>query len=224
MRHEVRLVVKAAVYLCIIGLGANAGSIAVDNPRAQTVPTVKPGPVVVPYTVVLSEVVVGASGTKTTGPSQTWALRSDGATVLKIGEGDKATRLVHYPDGTRVEVSDSLRAKRTLSKLNDPPSHRDPQKMCARPVGPAAANRNESPPTLDTVQGHRAARISMGASTNWYALDAGCALLKRTLGFEAGGASHLELVSLIPGEPSAALFAAPADYREAAAPALAPIP
>jgi hypothetical protein len=215
---------NAAVYIAIIGLGANAGSMVVDNVRAQTLPTVKPGAVVVPYTVVLSEVVVGASGNRQPGPSQTWALRSDGATALKIGEGEKATRLVHYPDGTRVEVSDHMRAKRTLSKLNDPPSHRDPEKMCALTGGPAPTNRNESPPTLDTVQGHRAARISRGASTNWYALDAGCALLKRTLGFEAGSASHLELVSLIPGEPSAALFAVPADYREAAPPALAPIP
>jgi hypothetical protein len=224
MRHGGWRVVNAAVYLAIIGLGANAGSMVVESTQAQTLSTIKPGAVVVPYTVVLSEVVVGSSGNTTTGPSQTWALRSDGATVLKIGEGDKATRLVSYPDGTRVEVSDSLRAKRTLSKLNDPPSPRDPQKMCAMPVGPAAANRNESPPALDSVQGHRAARISRGAATNWYALDAGCALLKRSLGFEAGGASHLELVSLIPGEPSAELFAAPADYREAASPASAPIP
>jgi hypothetical protein len=55
-----------------------------------------------------------------------------------------------------------------------------------------------------------------GRGTNWYALDAGCALIKRTLAFDGGGASNLELVSLIPGEPSAALFAAPSDYREAA--------
>ena len=222
MRHDARRAAQATMYIVIVVLAANAGPIAVHNLRVQAPSHVPPGTVVVPYTVVLSEVVVGASGKKLTGPSQTWALRSDGATVLKIGEGDKATRLVSYPDGTRVEVSDHMRAKRTLSKLDDPPSHRDPQKMCATPI--ASPNRRESSPTMDTVQGHRAARISRGTSTNWYALDAGCALLKRTLGFEAGGASHLELVSLIPGEPSAALFAAPADYREAAPPALAPIP
>jgi hypothetical protein len=174
--------------------------------------------VVVPYTVVLNEVVVSASGNRQLGPSQTWALRSDGATALKIGEGEKGTRLVHYPDGTRVEVSDHMRAKRTLSKLAESPSHRDPQKTCANPRGSASPDRPESSPTIDTVLGHRAARISRGAATNWYALDAGCALIKRTLTFDAGGASHLELVSLIPGEPSAVLFAVPADYREAAPP------
>jgi hypothetical protein len=223
MRHAVPRAAKATGYIAIIMLGANAGSMVVDNARAQTLSTVPPGATVVPYTVVLAEVMVSASGNRQAGPSQTWALRSDGATVLKIGEGDKATRLVRYPHGTRVEVSDHMRAKRTLSKLEDPPSHRDPQKTCANPLGSASPDRGESSATIDTVQGHRAAKIFRGAATNWYALDAGCALIKRTLTFEAGSASHLELVSLIPGEPSAALFAVPADYRESA-PRSTPIP
>jgi hypothetical protein len=42
----------------------------------------------------------------------------------------------------------------------------------------------------------------------------GCALIRRHLPYENGGASNLELVSLVPGEPSSALFTTPADYRE----------
>jgi hypothetical protein len=141
MRHEVWRAAKATVYIAIIVLGANAGTSAVDHARAHTLSIVPPGAVVVPYTVVLSEVVVSASGNRQVGPSQTWALRSDGATALKIGEGEKATRLVHYQDGTRVEVSDHMRAKRTLSKLDAPPSHRDPQNTCATPL--ASTDRRE---------------------------------------------------------------------------------
>jgi hypothetical protein len=207
---------RTVLYLSVAILGVNAVRLGVDKVRAQAPPTIPAGAVVTPYTAVLSEVVIGASGKTRMGPSQTWAMRSDGATVLKIGEGEKSTRLVRFPDGTRVEVSDALRGKTTLYKPFDRAWLRDPQTNCATPLGRDTSDGHESKALSDSVQGNRAARISRGSGTYWYALDAGCALIKRSLRFDGGGFSNLELVSLIRGEPSAGLFATPEDYREVA--------
>jgi hypothetical protein len=71
----------------------------------------------------------------------------------------------------------------------------------------------------ETVAGYRTAKIapakdSEGATTSWYALDYGCALVKQRWEFSTKEVSEKELVALVAGEPDATLFDVPANYRE----------
>jgi hypothetical protein len=59
----------------------------------------------------------------------------------------------------------------------------------------------------------------LGGATRWYALDHGCAPVKRIIEFDGQGSSRLELVALIPGEP-----AVPDEYEEGPPSKFAPAP
>jgi hypothetical protein len=67
--------------------------------------------VVVPYTVVLAETMIGPNGTRSAGPHQTWAARSDGSVVVVMGEADHAGRQIRFGFDVHVIVNDSSRAK-----------------------------------------------------------------------------------------------------------------
>jgi hypothetical protein len=165
-----------------------------------------------PYTVVLKETVIGRDGKARTASTQTWAVRSDGSTLIKLGAGETGSRLIWFASGIEVMTNDRLRLKSTVRKPDSPPG-RNPRLGCTSPH-----ITNEKSWGEETVEGYRAAKVTAGvtdrASTAWYALDHGCAKIKSRLGFETGDASELRLVSLIPGEPSDLLFDVPPDYQE----------
>jgi len=214
MSRTIRPTVKTALYLSLAVLAVNAARMGVGQVRAQAgASALSSGAAPVPHTVVLSEVIVGKTGRRTSGPNQTWAVRADGAFAFQIVEGGATTRQITFPDGTRIDVNDSQRTKSTVRKALDQHWLKDPAQNCVS-APHRATSATQPPPVIETVQGHRAAKITKGGTTAWYALDAGCATLKRDHEFEEGGSSHLELVSLIPGEPSTALFTTAAHYVE----------
>lgn len=213
MSSNLRRLGIAVVGVSIAVLGVSAARMGWDRVRAQAIGPAAPGATIVPYTVVLREIYTSASGKAVEASSQTWAVRSDGARALKLGEGDGGTRIINLPDGTRIEVSDFHRARSTTRKPYEGPWLRNPASMCASPPS-NATDLQDTAPTVEPVQGHRAAKFTRKSGEYWYALDAGCAPIKRRLNFAGGGHSDLRLVSLLVGEPSEALFAAPAGYEE----------
>ena len=217
MASNLRSTATALLYVSIAALAISAVRMGLQQVEAhgQPVTPLASGRAVVPYTVVLSELMIGKNGRKTAGPNQTWALRSDGAVATKIDEGELGSRVVVLPDGTRIEVSDSKRVKSTTFKPHDRSWVRDPIQYCA-PL-PHRADPTQPPtsaPPIEMIQGYRAVRVVQDNRTTWFALDVGCATLKREIKFDDGTSTNIQLVSLIPGEPSMALFTAPDDYRE----------
>jgi hypothetical protein len=164
------------------------------------------------YTVVLKETVIGRDGKAREASTQTYAVRSDGSTLVKLGANETGSRRIWFASGVEVMANDRLRRKSTIRKPVGPP-RRDPRSGCTHPDISGEKFEGE-----ETVDRYRAAKISRGAMdrtlTTWYALDHGCAQIKSGLGFETGEASGIRLVTLIAGEPEAALFAIPPDYQE----------
>ena len=66
----------------------------------------------------------------------------------------------------------------------------------------------------ETIAGYRTAKIASDIITEWRALDYGCALVKDRWDFGPTEFTEKELVALVGGEPDAALFDVPANYRE----------
>jgi hypothetical protein len=222
-RPGARDLLRRALYTVVVLLALNAVRMAMPNLRALPVSAAQARADVVPYTVTLRETVVSSSGRRLAAPVQTLAVRSDGATVLRIGDGDKSTRHIRFPSGITVEVSDALRARSTIYRPGKS-SIRAPRENCTKTVDGEVAREGQSDATLAHVSGYRAVRITSGGTTHWFALDYGCALLERIVDSGAQGSSHLELVTLIPGEPSEALFQVPDEYREGAPSRFAPPP
>jgi hypothetical protein len=179
--------------------------------------------VIVPYTVILDETVSNAQGRPVAAPSQTWAVRSDGAVAVKIGDGEKGSRQIRLSSGLQVEVIDAVQAKSTtlrpIADLGIP----DPNQNCLPTTG-GKSKAGERLAAVERLDGYRVARITAGSTTRWLALDHGCAIVRRIIDFGEQGSSRLELVSLIPGEPSESLFLVPANYRETAPSGLGPAP
>ena len=188
--------------------------------RAQS--AVPAGSSVVPYTAVLVETVTRPNGTRVAAPSQTQAIRSDGARLIKLGEGDKASRQLLFPNGLQAEVIDFLKAKSTTQKPVIASWLLDPRQDCARTLTGQSTRGNLA--GIESVAGYRAAKIVADSTIKWLALDYGCAELRRTTDWGANGSSELALVSLIPGEPSPALFELPEHYKEGPPSAYAPPP
>jgi len=66
----------------------------------------------------------------------------------------------------------------------------------------------------ETVAGYRTVKIMNNNVTAWYALDYGCAMVKDRWDFGGKEFTEKYLISLIGGEPDAALFDVPATARE----------
>lgn len=224
MESRFKRVIRRGLYVGAAVLAINAIRLTIPLVRAQSISPVPSGVAVVPYTVALTETVVSPDGRRMAAPAQTQAIRSDGARLIKNGEGDKSSRHLLFPSGIEVEVSDFLQAKSTTQKPVQGSWLLDPKADCARTVLGAVAYGDGSMTTLESVAGYRAAKIVSGVTTRWLALDHGCAPLKRIIDWGEKGSSELTLVSLIPGEPSSALFSTPDSYREGPPSAFAPPP
>jgi hypothetical protein len=217
-------VLKSIVYLVMATLAINAVRIATSSMRAQSISVVPAGAVVAPYTATFTERVQARDGRRISAPAQTLALRSDGAAVMQLGNGKTSVRYVRFPSGIFAQVSDALRAKSTTQKQIQDSWIRDPRTNCTHSLVGKIASQGEGNPSLEQVAGYRTARISAGNSTSWFALDHGCALIKRVIDYGDNEASYLDLVTLVPGEPSEALFSVPDDYKEGAPSEFVPPP
>jgi hypothetical protein len=169
---------------------------------------------VVPYTVVLSETTTNTGGKRRVASLQTWAVRSDGSAVVKLGTADTGSRMMWLAGGVEITTDDVNRRKSSARvTANSVTASRLPSAQC---LGQATNSPpGESVLSLESVAGYRAVKISNGAhATRWYALDYGCALVRQRIDFGIEGISEVSLVNLIPGEPAQALFAVPVDYTE----------
>jgi hypothetical protein len=211
-----RPVLRWVLILVVICLGAQAGRFlhlritARNSARAARV--TRP----ISYTTTLREIVHGPDGTTTAGPEYTFAVRSDGSSLLRsIGRGSQ--RVLYLSSGLQVDTNDGTNSKSTMRFPNFNPLRfqRNPDSNCLNSM--AGMPMTSVPETFlgeETVSGYRAAKTARGGTTSWYALDYGCALVKDRWEFSATEVSEKELVALIAGEPDKSLFEVPAHYRE----------
>lgn len=206
----------AICLLLAIGLFVN-GRRALTKAQAATVFQVTP------YTVKIRHAVVNqAKGTRSEpGATMTIAVRSDGSRAIvnttRYAGGYDVSRVVEHASGGRVELGDmwdiktswKSREKPTLAKW-----YRDPKQNCLLSLaGERFTSTTESFLGETSVSGYRASMIQRGGSTEWFALDTGCALLKARHDF-GGSVNEQELVALIPGDPEPSLFHVPASFHE----------
>lgn len=220
MKTNFRRVVRVSVYVAAAALAINAvwlTSRSARAVRAQVLPAVS-------YTLVLHETVTGPSGTARSGSLQTRAVRSDGATVLRLGSAEDGSRLIWLPSGIQIMTDDRSHAKSTMRRLENPNGwYRNRQTGCI-----ATDASHESVLGEETVDRYRAVKISRKTNariqTVWYALDYGCAVVRSRMDFGGLESSEWRVVTLVPGEPADELFAIPSDYKEGPLSALDPDP
>jgi hypothetical protein len=163
---------------------------------------------IAPYTVILQDYRLQAD-LRTPGEKFIYAVRSDGSRVIEVVGRQ---RLLDFASGKTQAVIESSRRKTTTFDADlaqDTPWLPDPSKQCAIP-----GLDTQSVLGQEVVNGYRTVKVSNGPTTQWYALDYGCALIKDRADWLDGQASEKILVALIAGEPSPLLFEDPAGYRE----------
>lgn len=163
----------------------------------------------IPYTVTLRGTVTGPDGTTTPGLEYTVAVRSDGSKMMGF-RGEGSQRLMYLASGFQVDTNDENNTKSSIRrpKENAANSQRDPDSKCLLSM---AGRPITFPPDdvfvgEETIAGYRAAKITAGIITSWYALDYGCAPIKERWEFSATEVSEKELVALVAGEPDPSLF------------------
>jgi hypothetical protein len=172
------------------------------------------------YTVVLRESIVGADGVAHQGSLNTRALRSDGSSMTALGTispGQKGSRIIELASGVRIQTDEWQQRKSTMVKPFDLTSRmQDPKSNCTAMLsGAPLSSRPVSLAGTENVGEFRAAKIVIDStSTNWFALDYGCAPIKTYMNFGSQGSSGYSLVSFKPGEPDSALFSVAANYVE----------
>jgi hypothetical protein len=72
----------------------------------------------------------------------------------------------------------------------------------------------EKPDGEEVIGAYRAVRLTYGSTTQWLALDYGCALIKDRAEWPDGQMSEKRLVALIQGEPAPSIFDDPAGFQE----------
>jgi hypothetical protein len=211
-----RTILRWVFVLGIMALSVQAGRLVHLQIKARTDARAARVGRPIPYTVTLREIVHGPDGTTNLGPEYTYAVRSDGTTLMRW-VGRSSQRLLYFPSGLQVDTNDGTNTKSSmmLPNLNPARLQRNPVSNCLNSM---AGMPMTSPPETflgeEIVAGYRTAKIADGLTTSWHALDYGCALVKDRWDFSATEVSEKELVALFPGEPDKALFDVPAHYRE----------
>jgi hypothetical protein len=200
--------------LVVIGVTILMGRLIHSRSTAQEVRTGGP----IPYTVILGEAVYRPDGTATVAGEYTQAVRSDGSFVWRYAETDHVLteRGIQFASGIEVTIDEIANTKSTMRKHGNPARLlRDPNSNC---INSLAGEPFTSPPEVfsgeERVAGHRTVKLTNGNATRWHALDCGCAMVKSRYDWGGGSVTEKNLVRLIPGEPDAALFEAPATAKE----------
>lgn len=213
--------------LFTMALVVNAGRLIHSQMGAQGVHPGKP----IPYTVILRETVYSPDGNASVAMDETFAVRSDGSYVKKLTHKKQmgnnlvdadSERTVFFASDTgaqtRVHINDIDNTKSTeAAKINSASLQRDPSSKCINSLAGTPMSTRSRPEAIsgeETVAGYRAVKITSNGWTWWFALDHGCAPVKVRVDWGSQGYSEKNLIALIPGEPTSALFNAPADDRE----------
>jgi hypothetical protein len=190
-----------------------------SNPPRSSRPLLPAGAKAVSFTVTLRSTVTTDTGQVREYSPETLAVRSDGARVRLVHDGTGPVRQVSFDNGLVVEFKDAARGKSTVYRPIDSSWILDPSENCARNVfgeEPGWASAVRGAATIEAIAGYRAARFMTGPTTSWFAIDHGCALIRRFQSMPNGQVSRLEVMSLLPGEPDETLFELPESYREGA--------
>src|SRR6266568_1694539 len=207
-----RTILRWLFVLVVIGLAAQAGRLLHLQIKARAVRVRGP----IPYTVTLKETIHGPDGTDTPSGEITQAVRSDGSTLWRwAGKGSQRT--LYFSSGLHVDTNELTSAKTSTMNPNQNPAswQRDPNSICLNSfAGKPITSQSETFLGEEIVAGYRTVKLARGIGTEWHALDYGCALVKDRWDFSTTEFSEKELVALVGGEPDAALFDVPANYRE----------
>jgi hypothetical protein len=154
------------------------------------------------------------------GDRRWYALRSDGSTAFwldylpKEGRGT-SQRFISLVSGLYIRTDERREMKSTEQRpitfhwnsVGDPKS-RCVRSVSGQPLFPSDADVGDS-----SFLGQRAVVIRAGESTVWFALDLGCALLRRVQTSESG-LSEIVATRILSGEPDPGLFEVPERYEE----------
>ncbi len=141
--------------------------------------------------------------------TEVYAVRSDGSRMSRFSNSSTAPhpevfRTLYLASGNMVHIREI--AGLTSTKAISVPQPRSAMSSCALGSDTYAGQ--------EFVNGFRAAKLTQGSTTSWYALDYGCALVHDKKIWDDGAVSEKTLVSLVAGEPDPALFHVPVGYRE----------
>jgi hypothetical protein len=228
VRRERALLITMAQLLVIIGLSVLAGraihlQLSINHSRSSARQLRVGEPI--PYTVVRRETYHRPDGSVTAHKDSTEAIRSDGSRVVQNtpirNPANGVERIIMLASGTQVIINDLVNLKSTVAmNINFATLQRDPSSKCMNSfAGKPFFSTHYVTETIqgeELVSGYRAIHIEASDGiTRWLALDYGCAVLKERWDHGAGrGYSEHNLVTLIPGEPDAALFHVPANAKE----------
>ena len=195
----VALAANAARLLALRRANARNGSVVHAHDALLAVP--------VPYTAVLREVVTAPDGTKHQAATLTIAATATGTVVQMLGEPGRGGRRIHMPEGLVIQTKDDLKVRSTtVAEESYGHWHRAPASNCLSNLyGEPATGKVEDFIREETRDGHRAAKIKAGNATQWFALDAGCALIGSFSDYGQGRTSEMRLISLALGNPAPAL-------------------
>lgn len=182
-------VATVGLFVTIVVLAVNVARLALPRIRAQSI-------TVVPYTVVLAETIVAPDGRRLPGPHQMWAVRSDGAVVLKFGSAGTGSRQIRFASGIKVSTNDKRRAKSSVQTPLDDSWVRDPREKCVKTIT-GFQRSDESASGEVIVNGYRTVQVTQFDASRWYALDYGCALVKHRVDHGELGSSELDLMTLM---------------------------
>jgi hypothetical protein len=221
MEHKMRIwntfnkrVVAYIFWAFVIVLTVNAFRIHLSTlkaAKAALLPTK-----IVPYTVVLEESTLQRDGTAIPSVKYIYAIRGDGSRAFEVTASNPASpsseRILNFSSGRKMYIMQHLRLKTTtFDPARNLSAHwlRDSGNNCLISGFP------EKPDGEEVIGGYRAVKLTYGPTTQWFALDYGCALIKDRAEWPDGQKSEKRLVALIPGEPAPSVFDDPAGFEEA---------
>ena len=209
-------ILKWSLVLIVLGFAAHTGRLIHARFAVQEVRVGGP----IPYAVILREFVHSPNGTTSEGADIIRAVRSDGSIVVQYAHktGNKTTeRIVQFASGTEVTINELANTKSTTEERSINPARwqRDPNSKCINSfAGKPMTSLQEVISGEEMVDGYRTVKIIAQNVTSWYALDYGCAVIKDRAYWGSQGFSEHNQVTLIPGEPAAALFHVPENAKE----------
>ena len=197
-------------WAAVIALAVNAIRIQQRVLKAELLPAK-----VVPYTVVLQDFALQRDGTAVPNFKLTEAIRGDGSRAMEMTSSNPARpsseRILDFSSGKRMYIFSPRQLKTTTF---------DPARILAAQWLRDSGNNclisgfRQKPDGEEVIEGYRAVKLTYGSTTQWLALDYGCALIKDRAEWPDGQMSEKRLVALMPGEPAPSLFDDPAGFQE----------
>jgi hypothetical protein len=209
-----RRVVAYILGALVIALTVNAFRIRLPTLKAELLPAK-----VVPYTVVLEEFALQRDGSADPSLKLIQAIRGDGSRAWETTNTNPANppsseRILDFSSGKKMyifKMPDQQLKTTTFDPARNLATHwlRDPGSNCLISGFP-----DEKPDGEEVIAGYRAVKLTSGPTTQWFALDYGCALIKARAEWPDGQMSEKRLIALIPGEPAPSMFDDPAGFQE----------